>query len=223
MNRVHENATEAHKRISSAAIAITALTPTQNHLGILHVDQRGQSRSVQMLHLRWHFRLSNSLPEPNYNWVDPDIHPLRLRQVAAMCRRILNANADNKIPYAFSEPGECFDPKTYQYLVGESNLGLTCATFVLAVFHATGLQLADYDSWPVDRDGDNEWQQEMIETLIEHGADDDHVDGVKSQVGAKRYRPEEVAGAGTSDVIPATFVVAEERGRQILNALRVRL
>src|SRR6185503_13834023 len=81
----------------------------------------------------------NEAPDPDFLWVNPAAHPKRLVQVAALCRKIWRANQSGSIPYAFSPPNDCFDTNTGAFLFGPTRHGLTCASFVLAVFHHAGL------------------------------------------------------------------------------------
>lgn len=218
--RVHSVTTRPLDQVGSVAIAIGTSGPNQRHIGVLHRDT--DAGQLLMLHLRWHFRLSNDVPDLSFLWIDPGAHPKRLVQVAAICRQVWRANQDNGIPYGFSEPADCLDMDTCKFLVGPTQLGLTCASFVLAVFHRAGLQLVDYASWPLDRTGDREWQEAIINLLAENGASDDHVNALRGEIGrgAVRYRPEEVGGAATEASLPVSFDLASERAAVVLQRLR---
>jgi len=148
--------------IEFAAIAISAVSPTQRHIGLLHRD----SSSVLLLHLAWHHDLRNHSPGPNYIWISPRVPSRRLRHVAAKCRQVWRANPDG-IPYAFSPPNDCFDANTGAYLLGPTGHGLTCASFVLAVFESVGLRLVDQETWPANRAGDEEWKQWVLLQLTQ--------------------------------------------------------
>jgi hypothetical protein len=93
---------------------------------------------------------------------------------------------------------------------------LTCASFVLAVFDAAGLRLAEYSSWPEQRAGDAEWQQFIMKQLEESGAGAEHMALVRKEMGAIRYRPEDAA-----DQLPCPFSIAEPMSRDVLNQLRL--
>ena len=204
--------------IRYAAIALCSVTPTQRYIGVLH--RQPDSHEIRMLHLAWHHDLQNSTPKPKYLWIDPAIHARRLRQVAAVCRHIWRANG-KAIPYAFSPPNDCFDEQTGHYLLGPTRHGLTCASFVLAIFERAGLNLADYATWPTDREGDREWQEWIVSQLEKSvpPASAEHIQAVLREVGSVRFRPEEVAGAATVSPLPAVFRLAVERGDQIVAKL----
>jgi len=217
MDRVHSVDEKPFEGVQHAAVAIRGSVGGQRHLGILHRDI--DSNSVLMLHLAWHHQLRNESPKPAYLWVDPAIHPRRLAQVAAICRLIWRMNQKGGLPYGFSPPNDCFDAKTGRYLLGPTQHGLTCATFVLAVFHRAGLQLVQYETWPIGREGDVEWQRNIV-AMLQQGASTEHIEAVSSELGAVRYRPEEVAGAVTMSALPVDFETAVDRGQQILDRLQ---
>lgn len=170
-----------------------------------------------MLHLAWHLDLRNVSARPDYIWVDPSVNERRAKQVAAFCRRVWRQNGKS-IPYAFSHPNDCFDSRTGQFLFGETKLGLTCATFIIAVFQAVGLKLLDLDSWPA-RPDDVQWQQSILDMLRQQGASADHLRSVDREVGAVRFRPEEVGGAAAHAPWPVGFGDASRIGEQIVDLL----
>ena len=204
--------------IRHAAVAIAVVRQGQFHVGVLHKSD--DLNEVKFGHLAWHNQLRTSTPKESYLWIDPGIPEPRARQVAARCRHILRAN-NRGIPYAFSPPNDCFDLETGSFLLGPNRVGLTCATFVLAVFDAAGIRLADYGSWPNQRAGDVEWQAYVIEQLLQSGAGKDHVELVRNQVGGVRFRPEDVAACAASDELPCSFQSAISLAPEILNQLNM--
>ena len=204
--------------IRHVAVAIGVVGDGQQHVGVLHKEDI--LNEVKLGHLAWHNQLKESRPKDSYLWIDPPIPTRRARHVAARCRQILRAN-QRGIPYAFSSPNDCFDYQTGSFLLGPLRIGLTCATFVLAVFDAAGVRLAEYDSWPQQRPGDAEWQQFVVEQLEESSASAEHVALVKTEMGAIRYRPEEVGACAASDRLPCSFATAEALSHEILDQLRL--
>lgn len=219
MDRVHATADEGVSAIQFVAVAVKSVGPDrrQRHAGIFHRDPT--TREVMLLHLAWHHDLRNELTESNrWLWVDPPIPSRRARNVAAKCRQIWRANEHDRIPYGFSPPSDCFDAEAHEYLVGPSRHGLTCATFVLAVFAHAGLLLARIETWPLARDEDREWQQMIAQSLEASGADKAHVAAVRSGIGCARFRPEEVAAAATQ-APPAEFPRIEALALEIVARL----
>lgn len=221
--RLYSSQQRPFAEIRHVAIAIAVVRDGQQHVGILHKEDA--LNEVKLGHLAWHNQLKESQPKENYLWIDPPIPGPRGRQVAARCRQILRANERRGIPYAFSPPNDCFDAQTANFLIGPSRTGLTCATFVLAVFDAAGIRLADYASWPAQRAGDDEWRQFVIKGLEdeESGASAEHVAFVRNEVGAIRYRPEDAAGCAAADQLPCPFSTAEPLSLEIVRQLQLLL
>ena len=218
MNRVYSQSDrQLHGEMRHAAIAIkTDAAHRQQHVGILYSDD---SDKIWLAHLGWHKQLHCDEPSIRYLWVDPNVPTTRLLQVAVLCELVVESNPDG-IPYALSAPNACFDRDTGEFLFGPSMHGLTCATFVLALFDAVGLRLVRYEEWPGNREGDKKWQEWIVSELEKQGAvAPDHVLAVKSEVGGARFRPEEVAGAATVSSLPAGFKETVERAVELLSRL----
>lgn len=212
MDRVHKASHLPITEVRHVGIALQAIDPSQRHIGILHRSTR--TSEILQLHLAWHHELRNDSPKTNSVWVDPALPPPRAKQVAAFCRKVWRQNG-KRIPYAFSFPNDCFDADNGAFLLGVSCIGLTCATFILAIFQAVGLRMVDESTWR-NRDDDENWQRSIIELLREHGAPEEHVRAVEREVGAIRIRPEDVGGAAAYEPWPVVFDVAERVGQQIV-------
>jgi len=219
MDRVFTFADQPAEAGHWVVVAVGEPNLDQRHIGVMHRDSNGQ---LQFLHLAWHCRLQNDDHRPEYLslWVAPSVPAERQRIIAAFCRRVWRKNERDGIPYAFSNPQDSLDPATGEFLVGPTRFGLTCSSFVLALFHAAGLQLAVYESWPADRAGDREWQQSIIAELESKHTEQRHIDHLRSEIGAVRFRPEEVAASAAHAPPPAEFQRAEPLGQQILNRIR---
>ena len=201
------------------AIALGSDDADQRHIGLLHWD--AESQSMLMFHLAWHHRLRNEPPpETMALAITPAIPRGRLIQVGAVCRKIWRANRTLGVPYAFSPPNDCFDTRTGEFLLGPTRFGLTCASFILAVFQAAGWPLVDGETWPMDRPGDREWQEKIVALLERTGAAREHVDAVRSEIGHVRFRPKEVAAAARVASHPASFFVVSQEAPQILEVLQ---
>jgi hypothetical protein len=219
MGRIYTHAEKPFDQVRFSAIAIRAIDASQRHIGILHKESA--EKEPLLLHLAMHCNLRNGHPTEGYLWVDPPIPAPRLRQVAAICRLVWRSNGRN-VPYAFSAPNDCFDEASGRFLLGPTKFGLTCATFVLAVFHTAGVQLVEYGTWPIGRPGDEEWQTAVIALIQASGqATAEHLDAMKTETGrgAARYRPEEVAGAALLNTLPARFQQAVDASRDVLQRL----
>jgi hypothetical protein len=216
--RLYSSKQRPFAEIRHIAVAIAVVEAGQQHVGILHREEILDE--VRLAHLAWHNQLKDNHTKDAYLWIELPIPERRARQVAARCRQILRANLRG-IPYAFSPPNDCFDSETGRFLFGPSRLGLTCSTFVLAVFDSAGIRFADYATWPQQRSGDYEWQQSIIAQLEKDGAASEHIDFIRNEIGAVRYRPEDVAGCAAADGWPCPFTVAGPLSREILKQLQL--
>lgn len=217
--RVYTTQERSFQFIEHVAIAIRLIRETegQQHVGIFHRDET--TKDLRMIHLAWHHDLKNSQPNTCYVWIAPPIPQRRARQVAAFCRRVYRANHSG-IPYAFSQATDCFEQRTGEFIFGPGRNGLTCASFVLCIFQSTGLPLINYETWPRMRDGDVQWQRSIIAQLKEDEASADHILRVESEIGCVRYRPEDVAGAGAAEKLPASFEEISPLAKEILAKLK---
>jgi hypothetical protein len=102
------------------------------HLGLLF---RGSDESCQVMHLGWEDALHNTWTWTRL-WASPDAEPENLVAIAALCRLIRKRFQDSgKFPYALHDLDASFDGAG-RLVLAEGAHGLTCATFVLAVFRA---------------------------------------------------------------------------------------
>jgi hypothetical protein len=205
--------------LAHVGIAVRCVERAYQHIGILHRDV--SAGDVMLLHLAWHHDLRNHRPGNDYLWIDIPLSHFHLRQIAAICRLIGEGNPDG-LPYAFSPPNGCFDATTGRFLIGPTRYGLTCASFVLAVFETAGLPLVRYETWPNQRPDDRNWQEFVLSRLRDSNprASDAHIAALQEEIGAVRYRPEEVASAATLTDIPASFQIVQPLSMQLLDKLR---
>ena len=105
-------------------------------------------------------------------------------------------NEEIQIPYAYKyENYSDFDADN-QLILDEHSNGLTCATFLLTLFHHVGIDLIDLDSWP-QRDEDKQKEKATKQIFFRNkeriDVSREHILKMEEEIGCKRYRPEEVA------------------------------
>lgn len=206
--------------LRSAGVAITLTGPGRWHAGMLH---RPQEEVVNMLDLANDHWLRNSPPSNKYAWVQLELPAVRLLSVAAMCRRIakLYASPARRLPYAFRYIETIFSVDG-KMLLGKSEHGLTCATFILAVLKSAGVDLLKLGEWP-QRDGDVDRHRELLAMLQgDSNVSRAHIAEVAAEVRCVRYRPEEVVGAASSAQLPVSFVDAETAAGRLTQAFALR-
>lgn len=182
--------------------------PQQRHVGLIYrVDDSGP----RFCHLAWHFKLEDEPLPPLYLWGSSGLDPVN-KVVMAAYIALLKQNATG-VPYGISYNGIYFDDQG-RYIVQPIGRGLTCATFILAVFTRNGFELLKTDSWP-ERLDDVQWQQQIIDALTRY-ASQEHIEVLMQDVGAKRFRPEEVAAGVISEIIPLDFAAADALAQEIL-------
>lgn len=183
--------------------------PQQRHVGLIYrVDNSGP----RFCHLAWHFMLKDEPLPTDYFWGLSGLDPVNKTVMAAYVA-LLKQNASD-VPYGIDYGGIYFDDRG-RYVVQPLGRGLTCATFILAVFARNGFDLVKIESWP-ERPDDIEWQQQIIGVLT-HRASREHIEAVKQNIGAKRFRPEEVAAGVISENIPLDFSAAHASAQEILH------
>jgi hypothetical protein len=120
------------------------------HAGVLHRSEEGK---VQLLHLEYHRQLSNEDFKSQWSkykfcWVIPNVPKPRMASLAAKCRLIWDRLGKSEIPYGFNYKETAFD-RSGALKLGNSEIGLTCATFVLAVFKFEGFDILKQEEWPL--------------------------------------------------------------------------
>lgn len=129
--------------INLAAVALLA-NDIGYHLGVIY--RNNGATTTKVIHLAWHHRLKDEPTTEVWAWVPSDIDTDRLADAAALCRLIARNPAKKKAPYGFEFGDSGIDAKGAVF-IGGSSVGLTCATFVLALFRRIGIELLDVSTW----------------------------------------------------------------------------
>lgn len=163
----------------------------QRHCGIAYKF----ANNCNVIHLSWHYDLKNESDMSefqDYCAIVSQLDDYRQYAVCAMCDLIKD---ETNIPYGIFYLNTVFS-KEGKLCLGGGEVGLTCATFVLAVFRTSKIDLLDISTW-LPREEDSEFQSNILyylnDGLIKGKVSKDHFDRVKKDVGCARFRPEEVA------------------------------
>lgn len=205
------------KEWPAASICVQRMTSAQRHSGVVYRAELGGE--LRVLHLSGHHKLFDEPLEQfgNSLAVKTGLGPSRLEEVAIQCERIFDG-VGSKISYAYSSHRSFFEPDA-GVLLGPTNLGLTCASFVLAVFDSCHIDLLAFDTWPPTRFGDEEWRAGVIKWLARTGADPAHIAAVKAAPPGTRFRPEDVAAGGSLCPPPPAFDDVEELAHLLVKDL----
>ena len=192
-------------------VALKSISGEQNHVGIIY----SWDDEARLCHLAYHYDLRDEPLRNGYFWGSFRLHEHVLSQIAGYVA-LLNKNKKS-IPYGFSYDSSPFDEQGHyqQMAIGK---GLTCATFVMAVFERQGYPLLIKDDWP-DRETDQEWKKCILESLQGH-ATQEHIEAAKNDKDAPRFRPEEVVAGAVSENPPVAYSTVESLALAILNALK---
>ncbi len=189
MGKPIKGAPDTFARGGCEAAAVVCKTRHGNlHAGVLFLDKDEQPRA---LHLGWQDQLQNQWPCAGL-WAGPEAETENLELVAAYCEVVWQTyQADGTFPYALNFNGASFDANGRLHL-GPGGRGLTCATFVLAIFKSVGIELVDMEDWPVRLDEDKAFL-ESIANFVQA----DHFRVLEDEVaqGAHRVHPPEVLAA----------------------------
>jgi hypothetical protein len=215
MGRVLESRKISPHTLTGVGIAV--------HSGGLHIGVMYRAPgigTVKLLHLMGHHKLSSDDVRPDYVvWIRPAIKEDRAMAIGTMCRRIWKQNSKGLVSYGLSKPGRFFDSDG-RFLKGPALIGLTCASFVLEVFHQAGMPLVDYDSWPHPTEADVARQNDVLDGIAARNPQFiQHVQVAKSELGNTRYAPLEVAGAGTAIRLPTNHPHCSKVANQIKELL----
>jgi hypothetical protein len=116
-----------------------------------------------------------------------------------------------RIPYGFRRGTSRFD-ELGRFIPGPGDTGLTCSTFIQAIFDWARIPLLDEATWEV-RDADRVAQQALLEYLRRNkDATADYLVAIEREVGCMRVRAEEVAASSAISEQPVSFRVASAEG-----------
>lgn len=192
-------------------IGIMAVDETQRHIGLIYC--LGEDEQPRLCHLAFHFRITDESLPADYLWAGCSLDSINKTMVAAFIAQV-HQNAKS-VPYGLGDyKQECWDAEG-KYIPQPIGWGLTCATFVLSIFTRLGFDLLDTENWP-NRPEDAHWQQHILRVLKRH-ASAEHVAAAAADIGAKRFRPEEVAAVAIMfDDLPLTFEITSQVAAQII-------
>jgi hypothetical protein len=163
----------------------------QRHCGIIY---RPDPDQVRFLHLAFHFDLRNEVLNGSYWWATCGLDEDNQLVLAAFAS--LLAKEDPAVPYGFDAEGMVFEEETGKLKEPPAGRGLTCATFVMAVFRTYGFEPLQASSWQ-ERADDEQWQQGILRYMNKGGASQAHIDAIRASEPSKRFRPEEVVGGAS--------------------------
>ena len=224
LERLHCPSKRPFEELGNIGLAILCRPQTPEaeeirHLGIVYRTPRYGANTIHLLHVPSHMGSVRGRLRNDYGWLEPILPRPLARLLVAQCVRIMERYEYQGLPYGLRYAYAQFDVNGEYKPNGDK--GLTCATFVLAVFASAGLELLRREEWFLRID-DRRDKKRLIRGVRDGGAQQ-HAAVLESEdeMAAPRFRPEEVVAAGTVDgsALPLGFREAEARGAAIVAEL----
>ena len=218
---VHDPIKIPFDAVRHAGIAITESYPDVWHVGMLYKVDGGSPR---ICHLKGHFDFKDESPPEGYFWLQAAYkNEITLRNIAAFCAVVGPINVD-QIPfgYRYNEARQHFELKSGKFLGQGIQDGLTCATFVLAIFATLNIPFIRLTEWTTDP-MDALWQMQLQEAMARHlklPPSSPEVAEWAKQAGAVRFRPQDVAAAAAISSKPVGHAAAVELGEKIIRDVK---
>lgn len=208
-------------------------TPNGFHTGVIYRDS--DTDSINILHLAFHVDLRNDnffkieVDQENLwtfsdFWIIPiDFDSSFQRSLSAYCSNIMERNKlfvdssiDKRIRYGLFS-GDSLFIEDGTLILGENCSGLSCSSFVIAVFKSIGIKLVDMSKWP-KRESDIETHKQLLSWLKGHCEAPGHMEHyytVEKEAGCARVRPSEVTASLRFENKPAEFFPISQLGEEI--------
>lgn len=183
----------------SIAFAIAGSSVTgdsrQKHVALVY---RAENSNLMLLHLGWHHLLCHERWNGAYYWQEFVGLERELQETFAdWVALVADVAPGSPIPYSIIfRPGRNFDVAGH-FIHQNDGSGLTCATFLLALFSDFDLPLIDVLGWPDSRSGDLTWVRKILRmlrkqinlNLLPRWV---WIEQAKQRHRLRRFRPEEV-------------------------------
>lgn len=190
----------------------------QKHVALIY---RAHNSRIMLLHLGWHHFLRHHEWDAQYYWLELTGLDQELQETFAdWAVLVAGAAPGNPIRYSVVfNPDSNFDADG-RFIDRKDGSGLTCATFLLALFNDYSIPLIDVREWPASRPGDFSWTRRILKLLRKYVTSWEWLEQVKRRHLLQRFRPEEVfASAGLYQGVPLKFADVEGDGRTLLQFL----
>jgi len=205
--------TDRFRRPDDPALAIFIMrTGEGTHTGILF-----RFNGVLIIQdLLWHERLRSSSCRELPHFVMLGLEPEQEHDVRMMCQLIHERQnsgdplKEYQIPYSFRYTNKAHINRATGEVYLVDGLGMSCSTFVLAVFQSVGITLVNIDTWQT-RPEDVTRHEGLVEKMrreipgFSPPVPAEHIALVEREKNCMRVRPEEVAATGVYNDHPATY------------------
>lgn len=118
----------------------------------------------------------------------------------------------NDIPYGLTYHGTKIIKDNNTVIYEGKDYGLTCSTFIMAVFKGLDQDLININEWD-EREEDKDVHKKLVQILKEKGVQ--NIEKLENDIGCARFRPEEVTAASSFEDIPASTLEIRQRGKEL--------
>jgi hypothetical protein len=214
-----EELTMTREQRVGVAIKVIDAASRAMHVGLLYAHSKV---GMYFAHLAFHHDLRND-PMPigqNYLWsgcawlADPSMAE-NAKFMANYIEAVATQAAD-KVDYGVNPLGIGFDGSG-QFRSLDPGKGLTCATFISAVFESAGFPIVKLSTWPL-RPSDAAWRNHVLEMLASNGRED-RAKQIANEEAPFRLTPAEAAAAASADTIPLDYQATAQLSEPLLQKL----
>jgi hypothetical protein len=205
-------------RVSAApcpqgAIAI-AINPDKTHTGVVFEDQAGNVRLCDFMSER---RLAVRQTPPEYFWTQVSLRPAEVEQISAFVEMVIDHARARPLPYSFMYTRDAFD------VTGgiRDGAGLTCVTFIVAIFERLKLPLVDVVTWKARPDEDEAFRATYLKEVAQR---EPEVAGrLMLEQAPFRIKPTEICGAAGGGNYPVRFARAIKLSKTLTDLIDTAL
>jgi hypothetical protein len=184
------------------------------HCGIAYPTESGSHELCDLLADK--VLKSRPIPTDHY-WSPVALRPGEVSAVTAFIERILESHATKALTYSLVYTANAFDVKG---AIARGD-GLTCATFIVAVFERLSLPLLDSKTWEARPKEDRAFQDEFLRNAIREVDPQRRISPEAAMRIAQekpnfRIKPAEVCGAAASGKYPVKFNAAITLAKEVV-------
>lgn len=196
-----------------AGVGVHLSAPNQVHAVVLYRTDA----AVRALHFCWMKDWKDEVVQEDYLWTPLPLDSSEARYFAIYCSEVASNRLLDDVPFAFRHDARTrFELSVARVVFGDDAHGFTCATFILSLLGTIGFVPLDASTWQ-QRGCDQLWQRGILRLLKRTHPSED-LRRQEQEIGAVRFRPEEVVGCCATPTRTA-FPEALVRGRAVLAAL----
>jgi|GEM_PF-4747043 len=169
----------------------------KNGFGGFHVGAlvRSEDQELFACHFADHhnFQFHRALPDQKIAWNPCPIAELRMGILRDMFIAISQHPSRDTIPYSFHSSGLRFSSEGEWLSTGEPGEGVTCASFLMAVFKSCSVPFLLESTWPPPTEREEKLRKAHAVMHLAAVASPEHAQAAETAPFCARFKPEEVA------------------------------